>query len=272
MKYCCFWEGIRPPEYLAWCVSSWRNFINLDDVLFLNHSNVSKYLGDLVSVDSLRHFSFAKQSDIVSAAFLYKFGGMFLDVDTIFVNDRCEQFTNIDLTDDKFVFFGNAAISGIHVGVLASSIGGTIVSNWQDVLFERTLNWRKDDNWAYVANQILYPLIVKSSALEEKWTRIDTAASLFTPEVQFSENHDAGNREKYEHFWFKQNVEPSLLTRIVDESHGILALHNSWTPRHYAQLVGSNLVESPTTLSALLRRVGNIELIPEIQERIHLGI
>ena len=131
---CCYWEGARPPAYLAWCVSSWLNYLDLDDVLFLNQSNIHLYLGDLVDLSFLRRFSFAKQSDIVSAAYLYKYGGIFLDIDSIFVNQGALDFVGQEDGADVFTYFGNSETNGVHIGVIGSPAGGAGVTRGQDGL------------------------------------------------------------------------------------------------------------------------------------------
>ncbi|KAM9863952.1 hypothetical protein ACI1US_00111 [Leucobacter sp. BZR 635] len=269
-SFCCYWEGAEPPSYLAWCVSSWAEYVDLDEILFLNHSNVSRYLGDLIDLQSLRRFSFPKQSDIVSAAFLYKYGGLFLDIDSVLVNEAASPFFNTPDNEDVFRFFGNEAELGVHIGVIGSPRGGTVVSRWQNALFQRVTNWDDDDSWSYVGNSILQPMINDPSNAKLS-KRLDVVTSLATPELAYADLTDGTAREKYERFWFTQPVDGQTLARVAQAPGGIISLHNSWTPASYARLSLLGLQESDSMLSSLLKRVGNASLIPGIQERIYYG-
>lgn len=269
-KLCCYWEGSSPPAYLAWCMSTWTDYVDLDEVLFLNHSNTSRYLGDLIDVEKLKRFSFAKQSDIVSAAYLYKYGGLFIDVDTILANNNARTFLAAKEQDDVFRFFGNAATMGVHIGVISSPRQGTIVSAWQEELFDRVANWESDNSWAYVGNQILDPLIndPKMAAYSQ---RFDVADNLATPELQFALAPADTAREKYEGFWFTQEVDPRVVASVRQAPGGIISLHNSWTPPSFSELQIDALKASGTMLSALLSELGDASLVPQIQERVYFG-
>ncbi len=269
-KFCCYWEGQKPPDYLAWCISSWADYVDLDEILFLNHSNVSQHLGDLIELDALRRFSFAKQSDIVSAAFLYKYGGVFLDVDSVLVNKAARVFFDVNDQADVFRFFGNTETLGVHIGVIGSPKAGTIVTAWQNALFERVPNWQNDQSWSYVGNSILDPMI-NEPANAKFSERLDVLISRATPELLYADLAEGTARQKYRRFWFDQPKSEPVLEEIVQAPFGIIYLHNSWTPQTYTKTRLEALQESDSMLSALLRRVGNAKLVPGIQDRIYYG-
>ncbi|WRS31167.1 capsular polysaccharide synthesis protein [Actinomycetaceae bacterium MB13-C1-2] len=269
-RFCCYWEGAKPPAYIAWCISSWTKYVNLDDILFLNQSNVTRYLGDVIDMHSFRRYGFAKQSDIVSAAYLFRYGGVFLDSDTVLVNKSSTHFIDVQPTEDCFSYFGYSSTNAPHIAVLSSPPGGTIVTKWVEQLFERVPCYENDTGWAYVGNEILDPL-VKNIELAQYSRCYDVNDYLATPETRFAKNRGAERREKYIEFWFKESVDESALNEICANSGGIVMLHNSWTPRHISELPSSELVNGHFNLAALLRRVGDRGLIDGIQERIYYG-
>lgn len=268
-----YWDGYIPPAYLTLCVTSWLRWFDIGDITVLNQTNARYLVGDLIPTKYLKMYSYALQSDAVSAAFLTKFGGTFIDADTIMCADRCLSFfqiSGIDSGDDannptdnigheKDVLraFGFPPNRGIHIGALTSAPGGRVVTEWTRQLRDRLPRWSEEYTWNFLGNAILDPYIRQPELLPHL-DIIDAAATLSTPEIQLASlppatSNTAGEKkppaqsryEKYLQFWFhgsatstdKENAADAAneadFTVIEQKSSGIISLHNSWTPPEY---------------------------------------
>ncbi|MCF2585820.1 hypothetical protein [Brevibacterium sp. UCMA 11752] len=218
----------------------------------------------------LRRFTFAKQSDVVSAAWLAHFGGTFLDVDSLMITDGATTFLNTRQELDAFVYYGDSRTDGVHIGALSASKRSSVATLWLDGAIDKMQNWEDDRSWAYLGNSILEPLI-KAPENDGLSRRIDVRQSLATPELLLEEEYPQLDRQGlYERFWFSPD---NFRSYSVDwkECSGIVSLHNSWTPLSFLGLRGQGLEDADNRLCQLLREYGDRSAIKELEAKFYYG-
>lgn len=269
---CCYWEGKIPPAYLTLCVSTWMKYVDLSKVVILNQLNINRYIGDSVDLNDIRMYSFAKQSDIVSAFYLSKHGGAFIDIDTMMVNEGALDFLRPSENNDVLKLFGNIKTGGIHIGALSSPAGGQVVQHWAEELIKKVPRWEEDNSWAYVGNLIVEPYVKRSENLH-LINVIDVNESYVTPEIQGIEDDSFNSRQKYEEFWFTPLTEnrKNYIDSLEEVCGGIISLHNSWTPDWYSKLTVNEILETDCSLSYFFRKHANINKISKIEEILKYG-
>lgn len=269
---CCYWEGTVPPAYLTLCVSTWVKYVDLSKVVILNQSNLNRYIGEAVDINDFRMYSFAKQSDIVSAFYLAKHGGAFIDIDTLMVNEGAHNFLSADSTEDVLRLFGNKKTGGIHIGALSTPAGGNVISYWADELTRRVPHWEDDKSWAYVGNLVIEPY-VKRPENGHLIEVIDVNDSYVTPELQGVPDSSLSARQKYEEFWFGAMTEKrrEYVDSLTDICNGTISLHNSWTPDWYTRLSVEEILQTDCALSYFFRKNASLDLLPQIEEILKYG-
>lgn len=273
-----YWEGRKPPAYIILCVTSWLRYYPVSAVRVLNQSNLIAPIGDLVSRSDLKMYSYAKQSDIVSAHYLYKFGGCFLDSDTIFISSKGKRFTEPDDSRDSFRYFGDESTGGVHIGALTTPPEGTVISEWSKQLLQRVPRWDEDRAWSYVGNQIVEPVIRNDR--EKRFSEcFDVKKELATPEKYFYDllpdpGDSDDSRHRYTQFWFQDvsaETAVKILDRLEEECGGLVLLHNSWTPPEYAALTANQIWTDTRLLSHALRRYADLERFSEMERLLKYG-
>ncbi|WP_363321217.1 glycosyltransferase [Corynebacterium stationis] len=251
-----FWEGGRPADYLLLSFTSWLKYVDSSEVLVLNHSNIEECIGDSVTVDQLKKYPFAQQSDIVSAYYLNKYGGCFPDGDTIFTSSTGLDF--LQPRPGKLSAFGRKGSGYIHLGALTCEPGHDVVKHWTDQLDERVPKYDEYDKWNYVGNAILDPYLTSENNIS-KLEIFDVMDKHLTPEVSLKAEAGLSGENRrfrlYRDFWmgFHDNHE-SVLDCVQDTGGGIVSLHNSWTPLIFEVLEKDDLAEDGRLLAHALRR------------------
>lgn len=102
-----YWEnkpGKTRPEYLDLCLETFYKY-NKDDlnIIILNEKTVYDYLPDLRK--DINNFSLAHKSDYIRIKLLYTYGGIWLDIDTIMMQNLMPIIKKIDEGYD-YIGFG----------------------------------------------------------------------------------------------------------------------------------------------------------------------
>lgn len=273
-----YWEGRRPPDYMVLCMTSWLSYVPMSSVVLINSSNINRFLPDCVAVEHLSMYSFAKQSDIVSAHLLREYGGAFVDVDTVFTSEHSANFTSLKPEDQRLRYFGNKETNGVHIGALACNSNTPAISHWADELFSRVPEWSEDRSWSYVGNEIIEPFI-NSSKGKEFSLCFDVKEQLGTPETSLYEKlpkkpRQLDGRTLYENFWFTQledDLAEEIITEIESLNGGLVLLHNSWTPDSYSALTADEISSDRTLLSYFLRKHANFDRFDDVERLMRDG-
>jgi hypothetical protein len=103
-----YWDIIEPateiPSYIMLCFDTFKKHLTTDnnyELHILNKDNIKLYLPDLPNLDFLK---IAQKTDYIRICLLYKYGGLWLDADTIILKDLSIIFDK--LNDYDFVGFG----------------------------------------------------------------------------------------------------------------------------------------------------------------------
>ena len=265
-QFYTYWEGPSCPKYIDLCVSTWFRQIPDLHLTVINHRNLFEYVGDVYDIERLKRFSLAKQSDAVSAAVLAKFGGTFVDADTIITKDPTETFDSVP--GEKMIGFGVPSRNSFHVAVLhAGQSGNPIAVRWMTEASKR-ISGDGEGGWDYLANQILNPMLAEP-AFGQFMHIIDRTASGHILESHFE--LVPGQAEKsYLKLYFGEN-DISVSEALDAAVGGMISLHNSWTPASYGSITDiRGLLSTDNLLSRLLARLSGIEEtgIPAVESRL----
>lgn len=108
-----FWEprGAVLP-YLQLCRETWRRGLVDSDVVTLDYGNVHEWVEPgTLDLPTLQRLSLPLQKDAVMIAVLLRHGGLFLDMDTLIVDDISPMMRTLDRTQ-VFCFGGNISVVG----------------------------------------------------------------------------------------------------------------------------------------------------------------
>lgn len=228
-KIFAFWESSNGtmPAYLELCKLTWIINIPNIEIHIINYSNLDQYIDGVYDLELLKKIPLAMQSDIISAAVLEKFGGLFLDIDCIITEDIFLFFK--DLPKNKLIGFGREG-KGIHLAVLyANQPNNIILTKWREAAQEKLNNLIEDYGWDYFGNSILDPLI-EDKEFKDSFLIIDRTESGNILESKLMIDSNLRNaKDYYKNFYFNRNfsINENVLSNV---GFGIISLHNSWTP------------------------------------------
>ncbi|ATO19231.1 hypothetical protein BS636_05910 [Acinetobacter sp. LoGeW2-3] len=251
-----FWESQNNliPAYLELCKQTWiKNIPNLE-LHIINYGNLDEYIGDIYDTEKLKKISLAMQSDIISAAVLEKFGGLFLDLDCIVTDNIFKVFDVI--SNYKLIGFGNPSTNGLHLAVLYSKKkNNPILKGWREEAQKRLENLPEVYKWNYFGNGILENLL-NDERNKEHFLIIDRTESgnILESAAMVGATYENA-KSYYRNFYFNENFK---LNRKVLElvTFGIISLHNSWTPKKYKEVYSiSDFLDCSIPLSGLLKDV-----------------
>lgn len=225
-----FWQSNDPiPAYLDLCKDTWVKNIPNCAIHIINHNNLHEYIGDTYDLENLKKISFAMQSDIISAAVLEKFGGLFLDIDCIVIDDLFRIFNSI--SEDKLIAFGQPASFSIHLAVLyCKKPNNPILSGWRIEAQKRLKNIPEKYDWSYFGNAIINPLLKADNHKNSFIVDREMSANILEMVVFNNDPHQAITN--YKNFYFSENLgfNKNVLSLA---KFGVISLHNSWTPPQY---------------------------------------
>ena len=279
-----FWENKKgessPPAYLELCMETWRNNIPGLELVVINHDNLYEWIDeDYITRDDLRRMSLPQQKDAISYWIIYKYGGVFLDADTIIIKDIFEE---IEKLDDKLYFFGSPESRVVHVGALfckqtrnkalflciykaqkvleenrktiSSYTGYKIIEFLKSI--RRVILGRKTEIGFFLpgltfGNCIVNP-ILRDSQFVDNVGIIDRVESGAIIESSFYFNKGKyGKMKNYRDFYFGKN-DIDLADVINKIDFGLSCLHNTWTPKEYKQYDYKTIKEDKSLMSKLL--------------------
>ena len=266
-----FWEPkANLPAYLKLCMQTWQKFLPEYEIVVLDYSNLDNWLGKNFFDKSLfKNFSLPKQADAIRCAVLKKYGGIWMDCDTIITTDNVKEFLSID---SSFVLIGN------HIGFIKATQNADILNKWlsglyfrinfykqynKNSLLSRALLWiksplkykktaKKLENWDFLGNGILRNLLKKSKQNPRVFFSIDKQANNIFPELL---KYGEISMETYQKFYFENDFSK----KCFENTRGIILLHNSWTPKKYLAMDEKLFLSQKNTISSLLMKILNLK-------------
>lgn len=133
-KLWVYWEG-KMPAYIKLCLDTVKKHCSKSfDIAFLNNNNIYDYLPELKkSKIDLSKLSIAHKVDYYRILLLKKYGGLYIDADTIVMKDPIEIIKKLEQYD--FVGFGctaekcNYGYGYPSNGIMASVKNGKLITN-----------------------------------------------------------------------------------------------------------------------------------------------
>lgn len=249
MRIFTFWEPKGAiPAYLKLCMKTWEKFIPNADITMLDYSNIRDFIDiDLYGRELFSgKYSLPQIADAVRCILLEKYGGLWLDTDTIILH---KNFVDYFQSKKDITFFGNSVARTVHIAVINSVPHSKLMKFWVDGVREKIQNFRKEkDFWAYLGNSIIYNYIkehpeeidvldvVKEKVMPEK---IDARATISHPEL-------------YVDFYFRKKF------HLSDMQSSVIMLHNSWTPNLFKEMSESDFLRYDCTLANILAEIHDI--------------
>ena len=94
-----FWEPREKiPGYILLCIKTWKKFLPEYQIQILDYEKVKKYLGkELFSQIICKNMTLPIQADAIRVAILKKFGGIWMDADTIILNEELFERFNLSI-------------------------------------------------------------------------------------------------------------------------------------------------------------------------------
>lgn len=261
-----FWEPYNSvPSYLTLCLKTWKKFLpSYYKIIILDYSNIRKYLGyNLAKKILCRDMSLPIQADAIRVAILHKYGGFWMDTDTIIMNSNWMDL----IKSSDLQIFGNTKFNSQTIGFIYASKKSIILKAWLDEIISRIkvykhrlflkkifpTKYNKDSYqrlriWHYLGNGILNKLVKNAS--EKDFKRIDLKNTNAWPELHL----DKGNhRKKYIDFYFSKKD----MNHFLVNCKGILLLHNSWTPLKFKKMSKEEFLQQDIMLAHILNRILN---------------
>ena len=237
-----FWEPKdKLPYYLKLCFNTWNKIQN-SNLILLDYSNLKDYIDiDEIFSSNFYKLSLPMQADCIRVALLEKYGGLWLDLDTIILSDISDLFNHkLTMIIDKKPSPHLALIHTVKPN-------NFILKKWLEEIKVKLIDF-KNVNWDYVGNSIINKYF--NDQYLDYFNLLDRDEYNIFPELEYK---GSSNYEKYINFWFNDN-------NISDiKSQYIIMLHNSWTPEYYKKLDKSNFSKQTHLLSKYLIKLQNIE-------------
>ena len=254
-----FWEPKeKMPAYIRLCMQTWKKFLPECEVVLLDYSNLEEWLGiDVYDEILFKDFSLPKQADAIRCALLKKYGGLWLDADTILTSPQVKDYLMID---SELVMISK------HLAFIKANNNSKIIADWynqiqynlkfyKDVKYQNNAvqkilhprRYRRVENWDYLGNYILHKMLKTKN--KKKFFSIDRMEINALPELNNKNNDNLV--ENYQNFYFENDYSQD----VIKNTKGIILLHNSWTPQQFLQINEEEFLSRNNTLSNVLKTV-----------------
>lgn len=251
MRIFTFWEPrTKLPGYLKLCMKTWEKYIPNAEIVVLDYSN----LGDWIDINEFGpnlldgRFSLPMIADAIRVMLLEKYGGLWMDTDTIILNKNIVEY----LKDNKECsMFGYKSSRAVHIAWINSIKNSNIMKEWLLYQKEVITNFRKPekDFWAYLGNAFVNPYCQSHVEDVAVW---DVNDEKCMPELKIA---GATHQERYREFYFNLKYKFSDI-----DTKNIIMLHNSWTPVEYKNMSEEEFLKTGCTLANILVEVLEMKL------------
>ena len=257
MQIWTFWEPKdKIPYYIQLCMKTWTKFLPEANVTVLDFSNIQKYINVNEFGENLLsgRFSLPQIADAIRVMLLEKYGGIWLDVDTIILDRSAKIFFN----DDKksVTFFGNLESQGCHIAFIKAKSDSECLTLWLQFIKESLGNLTPQAaiSWDFFGNSFVDDYSKNNPSEVEIIDR-----NLVMPELEISKTDTSSNAS------FKAYVEYYFLQQrhIEDVKESMLLLHNSWTPAPFKTINEKDFLRCNCTMSNILMALLNMKRNPK---------
>ena len=257
MKIFTYWEpksGVY--SYLELCKKTWEKFNRDYEIVVLDNSNLHEFIdinfyGQVLFSGK---YSLPQIADAIRAYILYEYGGIWLDLDTIVLNDVF--FKKLDIFDSEYdcLFFGNEVQRTTNICCISAKKHSKLMNLWRNEARKKIIQNKPQNEitWDFLGNSIINSYIKHNNDV----CILDNLSFKTFAEMKFGYGV-----EPYRKFYFESNFCKSDLSQDTF----VLFLHNSWTPLYYKNLNNYLFFLSNCTLSNILfETLGYKEILPLI--------
>lgn len=269
-----FWEPREKiPGYLRACMRTW-NLIPNAEVVVLDFKSMRDWLTPAeFEQATCGRMTLAKQSDCYRAVLLEKYGGVWLDADTVITPGIADSglFSGGVVPASEVVMFGHRHSRGRNgdVGVhgafiLAHRPHAGFLKAWAGEIPPRVAEfrrfsgnlllrilkrkrWRICRRWDFCVNAIIDPLVARMP--ESQIGLLDSEQFGVFPETAVRRPGD-DDRMAYRRYHFEPCAEGA--EDALKASKGVIMLHNSWTPDEFMRMDEKEFLASGTRLARIL--------------------
>lgn len=252
MQIWTFWEPKdKIPYYIQLCMKTWTKFLPEANVTVLDFSNIQKYINVNEFGENLLsgRFSLPQIADAIRVMLLEKYGGIWLDVDTIILDRSAKNFFD---SNKSLTFFGNIKERDCHTAFIITKQRSECLTLWLNFIRERlnTLTPQTAIGWDFFSNSFVNDYSKKNPSEVEILDR-----NLVMPELEISKTDISSNAR------FKAYVEYYFLQQrhIEDVKESMLLLHNSWTPAPFKTIDEKNFLRCNFTIANILMAALNMK-------------
>ena len=185
VRFFTFWEprGAVTP-WLQLCRDTWRRGLPSAEVVTLDYANLDEYLPPgTLDIATLRRFPLMSVKDAIMVAILHRHGGMFIDMDTLIVDDVAPVLRTLDRSA-LLNFGGNLSFVGGRAGApvlalwlervrerIAMAAAGRIDAATADFSFIAYLPL--DEVYAHLRERALHRRLIRGTAAGRKfWEQV----------------------------------------------------------------------------------------------------
>ncbi len=243
MKIFTFWEPkSNLPEYLKLCMRTWEKFIPDAEVILLDFNNLFDYIDREEINEKLfnSYFSLPQIADVIRAILLEKYGGIWMDVDTIILREDAVRYIE---GSHSVTFFGNPDAQTTHICWINAKKNADLLKHWVEKADEKIRDFNTDkldeQFWSYLGNSIVDPYIGTHS---DEVKIIDVVKENCMPERRQGGN----NPRNYAEYYFVKNY------HLSDIDSSMILLHNSWTPAQFKKMSLNEFILQDCTISNVL--------------------
>ena len=207
---------------------------------------------------------FAVQADAIRVALLNKYGGVWIDTDTIILNGEfikdCKNYELTIIRDTNSSYF--------YIGFIFASKYSSLLNEWiKDIIYrvkiyklylldKKNNIWEKMKNnfnsVRYLGNDIFNFLIKNKTFKTNELSHLDSDKINAFPERKSYNDHTLKFCIKqYKNFYFTKG-DPKI---VLNNSKSIILLHNSWTPSKYKNMTEDEFLKQDILLSKLLDQI-----------------
>lgn len=268
-----FWEPKeKMPGFIKLCIKTWKVHIYEYEIIILDYNLSKQYLGeDLFTSIICKNMSVMVQSDAIRVAMLYKYGGIWMDADTIITNGEFMKY----IKNYEFSMVNEKNISDFnYIAFIYSTKNSYATKEWLNqikfrvqIFNETLLNkenitnitiweniWKNVNSWYYLGNGIID--FILRNITGKRFLGIDKDEINVFPEMIYFKNSNYNVYQAYKKFYF----EPGDPQFAINNSKGIIFLHNSWTNFKYKNMTEDVFLSQDILLAKLFKKLLNLTL------------
>lgn len=195
------------------------------------------------------------QADAIRVAILKKYGGIWMDTDTIVINTRfIKRFYDYELVTLSY-----------HIGFIYASKNSIFISKWLRKIIKGVNIYKKalsrnltkenfnDLNREDYLGNLFFNSIDKECKGKELLQINALKIFAFPEKILIKKNIKA--QLKYQRFYFSKGNPKNIIDKIIDNSKGIIMLNNSWTPDKNRKMSKKEFLKQDILLAHLLRKI-----------------